>query len=214
MVRSFVARVPGLVAVLSLCSGLAACGFPPVVAVVSYAADGISYVATGKSIADHAISEGAEQDCAVYRVFVGGDICRAHDREMGDGIGEPVLVTDGTAPYDIHGDLLDETGEDFYLIEWRRSRLEARSGALQARRARVRGLAGDARIFAQILENGALEIYGRTAAQARRPPDVTMLVKIFDYADDPESFAGVEFNGAFHTVEELTGALDPASSVR
>lgn len=41
---------------------------PPVVSYASLAMDGISYVATGKSVSDHALSAATDQDCAVWRV--------------------------------------------------------------------------------------------------------------------------------------------------
>ncbi len=39
-------------------------------------ADGVSYLTTEKTLTDHGISAVAEQDCAVWRVFQGEDICR------------------------------------------------------------------------------------------------------------------------------------------
>ena len=40
---------------------------PPAVTIASFAADGVSYVATGKSIADHGISAATGHDCALLR---------------------------------------------------------------------------------------------------------------------------------------------------
>ena len=50
------------------CFGLGGCIMPPVVSYASLAMDGISYVATGKSVSDHALSAATDQDCAVWRV--------------------------------------------------------------------------------------------------------------------------------------------------
>jgi hypothetical protein len=55
---------------------LSGCFVPPGVAVASYAADGASYATTGKSITDHGVSTVKNEDCATYRVFVGGTICK------------------------------------------------------------------------------------------------------------------------------------------
>jgi cell division septation protein DedD len=44
--------------------------------IASYAADGVSYVATGKSVSDHGISEVIGRDCALFRVIRGKPICK------------------------------------------------------------------------------------------------------------------------------------------
>ena len=54
---------------------LGGCGLPPAVSVASWALDGISYLASGKSVTDHAISEVAQQDCALFRVVQGRELC-------------------------------------------------------------------------------------------------------------------------------------------
>lgn len=63
--------LPALLLVLFL-SG---CALPPAVSVASFVADGVSYVITGKSTTDHAISMVVQQDCALLRVVRGKDIC-------------------------------------------------------------------------------------------------------------------------------------------
>lgn len=45
----------------------AACALPPAVTIASLAADGVSYVATGKSVTDHGISAATGHDCALLR---------------------------------------------------------------------------------------------------------------------------------------------------
>jgi len=56
--------------------------------VISLAVDGFSYMATGKSVADHAISGLAQRDCSIGRaVLTSTDLCRE------EGI-PPVLVAD------------------------------------------------------------------------------------------------------------------------
>jgi hypothetical protein len=58
---------------------LAGCGVvPPMVSVISYAIDGVSLFATGKSVTDHALSAAAERDCALWRVFTTGEVCREY----------------------------------------------------------------------------------------------------------------------------------------
>ena len=89
---------------------LAGCGLPPAVVIASYAVDGISYLATGKSVPDHALSAVRQQDCALHRfVTEGGNVCSqtlsddvllaAADAER---VAEPDLdATAITAPADV-----------------------------------------------------------------------------------------------------------------
>lgn len=63
------------VAVLVFPLLLAGCALPPAVTVASLAADGVSYLATGKSTTDHAISAIAQEDCALVRAVREEAIC-------------------------------------------------------------------------------------------------------------------------------------------
>ncbi|PCJ61580.1 MAG: hypothetical protein COA65_01100 [Rhodospirillaceae bacterium] len=51
------------------------CALPPVVTVASFAADGVSYVMSGRTVSDHVLSYAVQEDCAVYRVVKGESIC-------------------------------------------------------------------------------------------------------------------------------------------
>ena len=50
---------------------LSGCALPPAVMIASYAADGISYIATGKSVSDHGISAVTGRDCEVRHIIKG-----------------------------------------------------------------------------------------------------------------------------------------------
>lgn len=54
---------------------LGGCALPLPIQIASWAIDGISYVATQKSITDHGLSIVADRDCAMHRVLTDGDIC-------------------------------------------------------------------------------------------------------------------------------------------
>ena len=56
------------------CFGLTGCVLPPVISYASMALDGVSYVATGKSVSDHALSAAVKKDCAVWRVVSEQDV--------------------------------------------------------------------------------------------------------------------------------------------
>jgi len=58
---------------------LSACAVPPSVQIASWVADGISYIATQKSLTDHGISLLAQRDCALWRGVKGEAICRDPD---------------------------------------------------------------------------------------------------------------------------------------
>jgi hypothetical protein len=62
-----------------------AAALPPQLALVSQAADGVSYVFTGKSSTDHIVSAAFSRDCAVIRMVQGEAICKARreDTELG-----------------------------------------------------------------------------------------------------------------------------------
>ena len=76
-----------LLAVFALPLATGACGGPILLAAVSYGADGVSLVSTGKTSTDHLISMTSQQDCAMWRAVQGKAICK--ERE------------DGVDPYDV-----------------------------------------------------------------------------------------------------------------
>ncbi len=67
---------------------LGGCAMPPVVMVASYAIDGVSFIVSGKSISDHAISAALKKDCSLIRVIAGRQICV----DAKDGTSPPVVV--------------------------------------------------------------------------------------------------------------------------
>ncbi len=69
---------PGLLLFLSGCAALA---IPPALSIASYAGDGISYLATDKTISDHMLSDALGRNCATWRIFRGKDICKDYTPE-------------------------------------------------------------------------------------------------------------------------------------
>jgi hypothetical protein len=55
---------------------LSGCVLPPIVGAVAYLADGVSYLGTGKSVSDHALSAVMDEDCATWRLLKGELICQ------------------------------------------------------------------------------------------------------------------------------------------
>jgi hypothetical protein len=55
---------------------LGGCGVvPPVVGIASYALDGVSLLASGKTLSDHALSVAVRRDCALLRIAVNREVC-------------------------------------------------------------------------------------------------------------------------------------------
>ncbi len=67
---------------------LGGCALPPAVMVASYAIDGVSFIVSGKSFTDHAISAALKKDCSLIRVIAGRQICVGAK----DGTSPPVVV--------------------------------------------------------------------------------------------------------------------------
>jgi len=81
-----------VLALLPLCAG--GCALPAGVVIASYAADGVSYIATGKSVTDHGLSAGTGHDCALLRpIFHQKPICDTTPTEQG----KTVVVEQGHA---------------------------------------------------------------------------------------------------------------------
>jgi hypothetical protein len=63
-----------------LAASLGGCGLPAGVVVAGYAADGASYLLTGKSATDHALSAAVDRDCALLRIAANEKPCRVSDK--------------------------------------------------------------------------------------------------------------------------------------
>ena len=78
------------------------CAIPVPLQVASWVIDGVSYVATQKSVTDHGISIVAQQDCAIWRGVTEGELCRVDEN---DGVAIALAETQ-PAPGDT-GDTVD-----------------------------------------------------------------------------------------------------------
>ena len=59
-----------------LLNGCAAIAIPPALSIASYAVDGVSFIATDKSLTDHMLSDALGRNCAMWRVLRGRSICK------------------------------------------------------------------------------------------------------------------------------------------
>ncbi len=69
-------------AVLALPIVLGGCALPVPVKIAAWVIDGISYVATEKTITDHGISLAMKKDCALLRGVTEGQVCREDEPEI------------------------------------------------------------------------------------------------------------------------------------
>lgn len=60
---------------------LGGCALPVPVQIASWAVDGLLYITTEKSMADHGVSFVAQKDCAMLRVVTEGALCRDDDAQ-------------------------------------------------------------------------------------------------------------------------------------
>jgi len=74
---------------------LGGCAIPVPLQIASWALDGISMLTTQKSISDHGLSMVAQQDCAVWRGVMEGELCR--DAVQGDTLVAEDAVKSPTA---------------------------------------------------------------------------------------------------------------------
>ena len=83
---------------------LGGCLLPPAYHIASWTFTGFSYLFTGKSVSDHALSVAMKQDCAIHRIVAGSRVCLLHDGEPVDDLTAVALLGDeleGTAGYPI-----------------------------------------------------------------------------------------------------------------
>jgi hypothetical protein len=71
---------------------LGGCGLPPALSAASWALDGISYLASGKSVTDHAISGITQQDCALFRIVQGRELCEASTDDIQTAEGPQIVI--------------------------------------------------------------------------------------------------------------------------
>ena len=69
-------RIIVVPALLFLLNGCALLAIPPAMTIASYAVDGVSYLATDKSITDHMLSDALGRNCATWRILRGRSICK------------------------------------------------------------------------------------------------------------------------------------------
>lgn len=169
---------------------LSGCGLPPAIAIMSSAANGISFIAAGKSFSDVALSAVTDQDCAVYRIVTEKEICRD-----ADGHQRPAVVTVASAR--------TRPAESFYMVRRDGQVLTATATELTARRARLEGFIQGTELYALVQDDGALEVFAHDPTNAGDGANMRLVVRISGYAAAPQSFRVLRINGADLAVEDI-----------
>ncbi|MCX8231539.1 MAG: hypothetical protein OTJ45_06940, partial [Alphaproteobacteria bacterium] len=85
------------IVILAFCLALPACVAPPIITMASLALSGVSFMQTGKTLPDHALSSVAQRDCKMFRATRGELICQANTALGLDGSISLAAVPAGTA---------------------------------------------------------------------------------------------------------------------
>jgi hypothetical protein len=189
---------------------VSACALPPVIAFASYAATGLSYLTSGKAPSDHVLSAVAEQDCALFRVVMGENICRGQGDQPVDGT--VIASADGRKPWDIElaAGAVDSdpnsnggSGDYFDNPDILPAIMLADAVAPALKGVLLGGLKLGTEIFALLQDDGALEIFAHDPALVEAPENMRMVLKIDDYAKNSASLAGVRLNGKYYAISDI-----------
>ena len=176
---------------------LSGCGLPPAIALMSSAADGISFIAAGKSFSDVALSAMTDQDCAVIRIINNDAICReaTGDRRPAGVVVSAEMVAEFAA--------VDQTSESFYMLRHGEPVLSASAAELTTSRALLKGFAAGTELFALVQDDGTLEVFAHDPALAGDRSNMRLVVRIADYATQPGSFQTLRLNGANLVIADI-----------
>jgi hypothetical protein len=176
---------------------LTGCVLPPALTIVSIAADGLSLISSGKSVSDHALSAVIDRDCAVYRFAKGAEICR---ETVSDRRRRTIVVA---LSQSTHFEDVDQTGEEFYMLDHRHDVLIASVGELISMRILFEGFPRITEFFGLVQDDGALEVFSHDPSLAKERSNLRLIVKILGYAANPSEFEGFRFHGSNYRVEDI-----------
>ena len=176
---------------------LAGCGLPPMVAIMSSAADGVSFIAAGKSLSDIALSAMTDKDCAVLRIVTNNEICR---EAVGPRRAPEIIVSPETVE---RFAAVDETSDRFYMLRRGAAVLTASVAELTTSRALLEGFAESTELFALVQDDGTLEVFAHDAQRASDRSNMRLVARISGYGAAPETFRTFHLNGATVAVADI-----------
>lgn len=182
------ARRLGLAACVSVF--LSGCALPPMLEVASLAVGGGSWLFTGKSTADHAISVAVGEDCAMHRPVFGEELC---------------------TPYEVMR-RLDDPSDDVMIGDVRLKGLEEITEFVTV----VSGLAGPSDDAPTIAFDPA-PVLDDSSAIALEPAPVDRVANSVangagDSADDARDFSAVDLDAMAQAFDEIQTAAGRAAA--
>ncbi len=120
------------VGVIVCAAFLSGCALPPSVQALSWAIDGISFLMTDKTIADHGLSALASKDCALWRGVKGEQFCSEYD----DSVSVAVVAVAAPAGVDVPGAAHAEWGEAVKNLKSTPALADQRAGPLSSQESR------------------------------------------------------------------------------
>ena len=176
---------------------LTGCVLPPAITVAAIAADGLSFIASGKTVSDLALSAVTDKDCALSRVVKSAKICR----ETGSDQSRRTVVV--ALSRSNHFEDGDQTGEEFYMLDHGHDVLIASVRELNSMRITFEGFPRITEFFGLVQDDGALEVFSHDRSLTRERSNLRLIAKILGYAENPSGFEGFRFNGRIYRVEDI-----------
>lgn len=176
-------RALAVASLLAASLALSGCGLPPILSLASYALDGISYLTSGKSVTEHALSAVTSEDCALFRVVMGTPVCRMGGEQTPDG---EAVVAGNFEPVDDVGIGApdDASGDHFELASAAQPPPQRQTTRVPG--LRVPGVESGTEVYALMQEDGALEVYAHLPTDDRERSNLRMILKIDDYSENPK----------------------------
>lgn len=184
---------------------LSGCALPPALTIASYAIDGFSYLTSGKSVSDHALSAVTSQDCALFRAVMGNDICRDRDEQMPDGtaIAAADLSRIEPASGPVSWEWRDDSGDSGYQPVFPPAPMLASAIEADNKGIVIEGLSQGTEVFALMQADGALEVFAHDPRRSSARANLRMILKVEDYRNQPGRIEGFRLNGAFYAINDI-----------
>ncbi|NQU70848.1 MAG: hypothetical protein HQ514_09875 [Rhodospirillales bacterium] len=169
-------------------------------------------------MSDHVLSAMVDQDCAMFRVVMGEDICHAEGDQPVDGVViasaedpkpwyiEPAAGSAydrSNSPNGLGDEPGDGTGDYFDNGNMVLEPMLAQAVTRKIKGVLLEGLALGTEIFALMQDDGALEIYAHDPALVSAPENIRMILKVDGYAQRAKSVEGVRLNGKFYAISDI-----------
>lgn len=221
MFRAKLSKVTRIAAVSALPLVFSGCAVSPVIALLSTAAEGVSFAFSGKSISDNAVSVAANRDCAFFRVLKGEAVCNDNPTPPDDAIqtasadSSRIATTAPREPeqlalapsFGINDPAMIRT----YKVKNGDAAIVEYADALDAQVLTLEGFTWRTEVYGLIQDDGSLEIFAHDPTHRDAGYNIQMVAKIIDFKSNPRAFNEIRVNGRAKQVGSIvvdTGAAD------